>query len=156
MLRSEAFRWRVVPGVLARIGALTMLGILALTGCSSTIGLVPVTPKQGKSVASNELVLAWEEAPAPADDVYYQLLIQNEAGASVYEQSELRETRHVVTAQLKPGRYQWTVRPVYLRNGEWAPGEWTMREWTHFYVVFITWGKGLYEFKVVQEDASEL
>ena len=138
---------------LTQVRSVALLGVL-LTGCSSTIGLVPIMPKHGKSVSAEEIALEWEPSSTQADDLYYQLVIQDKLGKPVYEQNELRETRHVVTAQLAPGRYDWSVRPMYLRSGEWQPGVWTQREWSYFFVFFVSAGKGPYEFRVVQPQSN--
>jgi len=129
--------------------AALIVGTSVLAACtSSTIGLVPISPDQGQTVSPGGIVVEWEPTTETADDVYYQLLIQDESGASVYEQAELRETRHVVTTSLAPGHYEWSVRPMYLRNGTWRPGTWSQRKWGKFFLVFAEAGKGPHEFNV--------
>jgi hypothetical protein len=129
-----------------------LVALLAMfhMGCSSTIGLVPITPNHKASLQAENLVLQWEPATEQAEDVYYQILIEDESHISVYERTMVRETHHVVTKHLKPGYYTWSVRPMYLRDGQWMPGPWMQREWSYFFIYFMSAGRGPYEFKIIQ------
>lgn len=132
------------------VQSLLVLLVLLTTSCTSSTGLSIRSPKHGKSVAQNEIVLQWEPTMEAADEVRYQLYIQNKDEIQVYSAVDIREPWHLVTTPLPEGKYDWGVRPIYLRDGQWMPGPWSQREWMYFFVVFITWGHSPYEFEVVQ------
>ena len=130
----------------------SLIAMLLFLGCSTSIGLNPVMPKHGRELAPEELVLQWEPASEVADETCYQVLIQDESDSTVYSETMLKETRHVVTIELAPGMYRWSVRPLYLHGEEWTFGQWMYRKWMKFFVVAAAWGKGPYKFRIVQPE----
>jgi alpha/beta hydrolase fold len=134
-----------------RVGLWSIVILIAVSGCSATsIGLAPVSPKHNTDVKTDSLTLEWEATPESAEEVYYQLVIFDHSGASVYEAEDVKDTRHIIRADLEPGKYEWSVRAVHLRDGDWVPGVWSQREYFHFAVIFFGWGEERYRFTLKQ------
>jgi hypothetical protein len=131
------------------VPTLLMLASMLATSCTSSLGLAIQSPKHGKSVDQNSIVLQWEPPEEPGEEVRYELMIW-QTGKPVYRADEIEEPRHVVATPLPPGRYSWQVRAIQFRDGQWERGLWSRRRWTYYYVVFVTSGEGPYEFEVVQ------
>lgn len=94
-------------------------------------------------------VLEWTAASAEgADAVRYELAVFDPGETPVYHASNLRGTRHELRANLSAGEYRWTVRPHFLRDGEWAAGPWNRRKYLLLAVVYFQWGETLYEFNL--------
>lgn len=121
-----------------------------LSGCITwSQGLAPVRPRYGDAVKQGAPLLEWKAATEPADETRYELTVFDTAEAAVYQASDLTETSHTIGATLAPGRYHWTVRPLYRRGEQWVPGPWNARKYFLFAVVFFQWGSQPYEFHVV-------
>jgi hypothetical protein len=123
---------------------------LFFTACFTwSHGISPINPRHGSRVSSGPLVLEWKPvSPEGAEQVRYQLVIYGKTDDPMYHASDLMETRHVVNMNLSPGNYRWSVRPFYLRNGQWEGGKWNQRKYFWFAVVVFGWGGSLYEFQL--------
>jgi hypothetical protein len=119
----------------ARAAMLFMVGIssVLVSGCSSYIGLVPVSPAFGEIVDDVQPSMRWEAAPE--EGVTYELFVY-EANAvdgsrgegadpdPVYARKGLTITRHRIEKLLDPGvEYAWSVR--YVKGGDVSP--WSVR-----------------------------
>lgn len=125
--------------------------LLTLFGCAAqSVGLAPIYPKHDTKIATNSLVLEWEASTEPAEEVRYQLVIFRGEDIQVYEATDLQEPRNTVNADLAEGEYQWTVRALHLRSGDWVPGPWSHRKYFYFAVVVFGWGSEQYRFKLLE------
>jgi hypothetical protein len=94
-------------------------------------------------------MLTWKPVdPNGAEEVRYHVAVFDRTNQLVHEANDLRDTSHRVDSPLSPGRYRWTVRPQYLRDGKWEAGAWNRRKYFWFAVVVFGWGEKLYEFQV--------
>jgi hypothetical protein len=136
-------------------GLLAAAIALSLTGCFTWPGgISPISPKHGQTVPLESATLSWKPVPLDgAESLQYQVSVLDSLKTVVYENVVAQGTSHRVEGALAPGRYQWTVRPLYLRNGSWKEGRWNRRKYFYFAGVLFGWGETLYEFKASDEPA---
>jgi hypothetical protein len=135
-----------------RIAGMALIGVTFLApGCVTwSQGLAPVRPRYGDVLEPDAPLLEWKPAAEPADETRYDVAVFDASGANVYQVDDLSEPRHIVTAPLAPGKYQWTVRPAFRRGDQWTRGAANARKYFYFAVVLFGWGTQPYEFFVKQ------
>jgi len=128
---------------------LPVVSALLASGCITwSGGLSPTYPDNNESLDTLTPTFAWEAADIEgAERITYSLLVLYDNDAVAYKADRITGTRHKVRTPLLPGRhYQWTVRPVYRKNGRWFAGEWSRRKYFWFALIVFGWGSDLYAF----------
>ncbi|HYC00114.1 MAG TPA: hypothetical protein VEC57_13350 [Candidatus Limnocylindrales bacterium] len=127
------------------------VAVLLLGGCFRwSSGLTPVQPPHGAVLTENRPLLSWEPGEEDADEVLYDLAVFDSGGRVVYQIDRLSETSHVLERALPPGRYRWTVRPLYRTGTQWKAGEWNGRRDFLFVGLYAQWGSGAYVFDIAE------
>ena len=142
------------------LATLLTASTLVLGGCVTwSNGIAPMHPRYGQKLVDDPPTLEWKPEPLEgAEAVHYDLVVLNKQDVAVYRVADLTEPRHVLTARLPAGPYKWTVRPVFLRNGQWEPGPWNGRNYLVIAIVYFQWGETFYTFKLpapINEPAAQ-